>query len=88
MAECSVAKIMKGNITEEQKNLITYNFCSKCPYHNKEIVIYKQANDLKIDKEMCSSRSQILQFLMYHILCDSNGIVEVFLMKKLLQSLE
>ena len=24
---------------------------------------------------MCSSRSQILQFLMYHILCDSNGIV-------------
>jgi hypothetical protein len=76
MAECSVAKIMKGNITEEQKNLITYNFCSKCPYHNKEIVIYKnEANDLKIDKEMCSSRSQILQFLMYHILCDSNGIV-------------
>ena len=78
---CKAAtSIQKGTgiLTSEQLEKIKVEFCCKnCIYKDEKFKKYiNEKNDLKIKQELKFTKTQIWQFLLYHSVCDSLGLVK------------
>lgn len=86
--KCPISAQLNGQaFSEDKKNLIKEHMCSHCPYsEQKHTIYYNEKNNYNV-KEQKLSKTRLLQFLLYHAACDSNGLVRSISFNEISESL-